>query len=414
VAADKAPEGSKSPAPGTADAPKTVSKTSVTVFLIPAKGYSEKLVARLNRRIGRALRQNKRLSFKDSDRLLLEFAGEVPMEVVQRARTLHREAITAMGAKDMKTAQTKLVEALPLYEAVLPFIKKRWLAEAQLALGATQASLRKRRKALATFRALLTWRPRMHFDPALFPRAAHRLFKLSKRRIRRAKRGSVELKTTPPGARAYVDGRYFGVTPTVAYGLPAGDHYATFKKSGFIKAGLKLTVDRTRQGSFSVTLRRSDKFLLIEQTIAQAKKGLGLMQASAAMVDLRSVLAIDQVIFATIGYAGPDMIAINAFLYDLRSRRLLSKAKMNVSNKKLARTAEIARLLYVNVPYDGTILAPPVKPPPPPPPKRSPLYARWWFWTAIAAGAAAVALPIVFWPRSNECPSGNRCVILSN
>ena len=104
---------------------------------------------------------------------------------------------------------------------------------------------------------------------------------------------------------------------------------------------------------------------------------------------------------------------LEAHLYDLRSKLRLNKAKVAFSRDDLSGVEDLARLLYVNVSYDGSLTAPP-EPPPPPPKRRRPFYATWWFWTAIAAGAAAVTLPIIFWPESHGCPDNRRCASYHN
>ncbi len=122
------------------------------------------------------------------------------------------------------------------------------------------------------------------------------------------------------------------------------------------------------------------------------------------MVDLRSVLYIDQALFATIGYAGPGKLYIQAYLYDLRSKLRLNQAALTVDQRSLAGIKKLARLLYLNVRTDGSLQAPP-EAPPPPPKTRTPLYATWWFWTAIGAGiATAIIVPYYAWPRSEQVP----------
>ncbi|PID37965.1 MAG: hypothetical protein CSB49_07965 [Proteobacteria bacterium] len=239
------------------------------------------------------------------------------------------------------------------------------------------------------------------------------LFERARRKAKRARRGSVELKTAPLGAKAYVDGRFAGVTPTTVFGLSAGEHYATFKKAGFIKGAKKIEVSGRRQGSFEVTLERSQKILLLQQTLRKAQRDLGQPRANASMLDLRSVLFVDQVLFASVKLVKPHKLAIHTFLYDLRSKLLLNKAKLLIARKEMSRLGELARLTYLNVRLDGTLAAPP-EPPPPPPKKRRAFYATWWFWTAVAAGAAAVALPIIFWPEADKCEPGYRCVRFEN
>ena len=54
--------------------------------------------------------------------------------------------------------------------------------------------------------------------------------------VEKARRGSLEIRSEPAAAQAYVDGKYVGVTPTFAEGLVVGEHWVTLKKEGFKKA----------------------------------------------------------------------------------------------------------------------------------------------------------------------------------
>lgn len=392
---------------------KAIKIIKATVFYIPAKGYSAKSVARVSRRFNKALLANPHLEVKDSDKLLAEFAGEVPSSELAAAKQAQQEGSKLLIEGQVRLALAKLREAAEKYEGLVAFAKKRDLAACHLAIAVAEARSGKKRLARASFLRLLTWRPMVRYPVALYGAREAKLFERAKRRMARAKRGSVELKSDPPGAKAYVDGRFAGITPTVAFGLTAGDHYATFKLSGYIKGAAKITVSSRKQLSFSTELKRSEKFLILQQTLRKARESLGSPKANAAMVDLRSVLFVDQVIFTTIGYAGPERMKIEAFLYDLRSKLRLNQSKITINKGELNRLEELARLLYLNVRYDGTIEAPPEAPPPPPKRRRA-FYATWWFWTAVAAGAAAVVVPIAVWPEAKTCPSGNHCLRMQN
>lgn len=381
-------------------------RARVILFLLPAPGYSPQLVARVSNALLKALSADPRLDVKDSDKLLVEFSGEIPTERINQAKSAYDEGVEKLRGGKPAEAIPSLEQAVTAYEEVLAFVKKDLLARAWLALGAAQASAGQQRKAYSTFVDLLTWRPLLAYDTALLDPAHLPLFEKARAAVKKQKRGSVELTTDPPGARAYVDGRFMGVTPTVVYGLRIGDHYASYKHAGFIKAAHKITVSGTEQKRYSLRLVRSEKFLLLSQSIEAAKRVLGQPIAPPEMLSLQSFLYIDQVIFATMGHAGPGRITIQAFLYDLRSKLRLNVVSHTFDIRSLQETATLARDLYFNVRTDGALEAPP-EAPPPKAPRRRRFYATWWFWSAIAAGVAAIAIPAALWPESKSC--GETC-----
>lgn len=388
---------------------------SVTAFYLRGKGTTEEDTARLSRKINKALRDNPNIRLHDSDKLLAKSAGDVPRSRIQKATAECEAGIRQLQAGEPNNAVKSLRSSAAELAELLPFIKKRLLARAQLALGVALAASGKAKQAKRAFVQLLTWRPTLAYDSATFDATYLPLFVQARRQVKKLSRGSIELATDPRGAKAYVDGRYVGVTPTAAWGLAVGKHYATFRKAGYIKGGLPVVVDPKQQASYTRKLRRSEKFLLIEQALTATRTALGHKKANSAMVDLGRVLFVDQIVFVEISRLGPVAIEARAYLYDLRSKLLLNEVRQTINPQRPAAASGLARLLYLNARYDGS-LPPPPTPPPPTAPEVRPLYARWWFWTAIgaglAAGAVAIAVPLAL--QEPGCPDGNRCALIQN
>ncbi len=388
-------------------------KARMTVFILPDKTVSQQDTARISHAFIRALRDNENLVVKDPDKLLVEFAGEVPSAAIADAKDELERGLKLLKARRAEEAASALQQAISGLEPTLAFIKKSTLARAAMALGVAQARQGKKSAAARTFRALLTWRPRLNYDTKRFPNRYLPIWISAQDAVKKRPKGSVELTSTPPGAKAYVDGRFVGVTPTTAFGLRAGKHYATYKMAGYVKAAQVVKVNSRAQARYKKELKRSDKFLLLKQTLNTLKKELGQAEASAAMVDLRSFLFIDQVVFARVLPAETGAVAVKAYLYDLRSRMRLNQASRTMAVAQLGNLKDLSRSIYTNVRYDGTLEAP-EEPEPPPPPKRTPFYATWWFWTAVGVVVAGAVTAGVLWPDSRSCAENFRCVTLSN
>ena len=311
-------------------------------------------------------------------------------------------------------AEEQLQQAVAALEPHLAFVKKNILAQASMALGVAQAQRGNKTQAVMTFLELLVWRPKLGYDTARFPSRFLPLWIKAHKAMKKRPKGSAELRTTPPGAKAYVDGRFVGVTPNTAFGLRAGTHFATYKMAGYVKAAQKITVSGQVQQRYNKELNRSDKFLLLKQTLNNVKADLGQEKATATMVDLRSFLFIDQVVFARVlPGEEDDQVTIKAYLYDLRSRTRLNQASSTMAMAAAGDLTELSRSLYLHARYDGT-LATPEEPAPPPPAKRTPIYATWWFWTAIGVGVAGVVTAGLLWPDTRSCADDFRCVTVGN
>ncbi len=389
-------------------------KARMTVFILPEGSVTQKATARISHAFVRALRDNKNLQVKDPDKLLVEFAGEVPSAAIADAKDILERGQKLLKAGKAAEAEEQLQQAVSSLEPNLAFIKKKLLADAIMALAVAQANQRKKPAAVMTFLGLLVWRPKLTYNTDLYPSKHLPLFIKAQKAMKKRAKGSAELTTTPPGAKAYIDGRFVGVTPTTAFGLRSGTHYATYKMAGYVKAAQKLKISGRVQRRYEKELNRSDKYLLLKQTLTNLKKDLGKEKATPPMADLRSFLFIDQVVFAKV-LPGDDEeeVTVKAYLYDLRSKMRLNQASRTLTAAQMNDLSQLSREIYLNARYDGTLAAP-EEPEPPPPPKRTPFYATWWFWTAIGVGVAGVVTAALVWPESRTCAEDYRCVTLGN
>ena len=132
-------------------------------------------------------------------------------------------------------------------------------------------------------------------------------------------------------AQAYVDGRFVGVTPNFAEGLPVGEHWVTLKKEGYKKAVMAATASAKMQQTVSFVLERSSKYLLVEQALHSVEKSLGAAQLDGSIDNLKEVLFVDHGIFVRVTPAAPGFIHVDAFLYDLRTRKQLARVTRDVN-----------------------------------------------------------------------------------
>jgi hypothetical protein len=384
------------PAPAAADAPAgpaTTPAVAVTTFLLPHTGVPDGQAEQLMLSLERGLKKNGRLAVKDSSKLLADYAGEVPSELISTARKLLTEGTQAMLELDTPNAVKKLAQAVESLEQVLPFIQKNELAEAMMSLAVAHLAAGDRKPGKATLLRLLTWRESLAYDTEKYPPKYLEAFEEAKREIKKRPRGSIEVRSDPDGAQAYINGKFVGVTPATAEGLVVGDHYVTLKKEGYKKLLLRAHVSAKKQESVLGELRRSEKYKLVQDSLERAKGGVEKDVADPGMVDLKAFLYIDHVVFVRLSSAA-GRIHVDAFLFDLRSKRRLSVVRRDLQPQVLdAAGPGIAENLYLNVPYDGALVAPPDEKPPEHR-KRRPFYLTWWFWTAIGVTTLSVVIPV--------------------
>jgi hypothetical protein len=397
----------------TARAEDEATKVRVTTFLLSHEGVEDALLVAGMRALDDALRRNPRLEMKDLDTRLADFAQEIPSEQVDEGRRALADGEKALSLRELTTALRQLRQAVDVLSRVLPFIKKQELAEAMLALGVTYCESGDKKACRAQFTRLLVWRSDHKYDPTKFPDKHLGLFEEVKKEVLAMRRGSLEIRSEPPAAQAYVDGRYVGVTPAFAEGLIVGDHFITLKREGYRKAVQPVSVSGKVQGLVELKLERSGKFLLVEQALRSVEKELGHDRLEGDIDNLKEVLYLDHAVFVRAKRIGAGRLRLECMLYDLRSHRRLSTETREIAEGETEKVlAQQASALYVNVRYEADLVAPKDEPIPITQQKRKAIYRRWWFWTvigAVAVGVAATTGVVVDKYRPRSCGEGNYC-----
>jgi hypothetical protein len=383
----------------------------VTTFLLRHDGVEDQQLVPVMRALDDGLKRNPRLEMKDLDTRLADFAQEVPQEQIDEGRLLLQEGQKALTALELPVAIKKLGQAVDILSKVLPYVKKQELADAMMTLGVAQLEQGDKRAAKQTFARLLVWRADYKVDLTRFSPEILASVEEVRKEVERSRRGSLEIRSDPTTAQAYVDGRYVGVTPTFADGLFVGEHWVTLKKEGFKKAVMPALVSARQQGVVSIALERSTKYLLVEQALGAVEKTLGEPTLDPSADNLKEVLFVDHAVFVRTSADGPGQLKVDSFLYDLRTRRRLTRVTKTVPAARAQRELEtLASALYLNVSYEAELVER-KDAPPPKPLERQAFWKTWWFWTVAGVAVSGVVVGAVlgahFSPK--ECGGGNYC-----
>lgn len=402
--------------PPAGDAPPEDPKVKATAFALRQPEIEEATMVEVMRAVEAGLKKNPRLEMKDLDTRLSEYAQETPTDQIESARGALKDGQTALNDLRIPDAVQKLEQAVAGLAGVLPYIKKQELADAQATLAVARFQSGDKKGGREMFVELLTWRPDYTFDPSRIPADLGGEFDEAQKQVEKARKAQIAIVSDPPGAQAYVDGKYIGVTPCTADGQPVGKHYITLKREGYKKAVSPVVVAKKGNSAASVSLDRNEKYLLVEQTRAKVVRTLGQDQIDSEAENLKMVLFIDHAVFVKASAEGSAVgtVGIDAWLYDLRSRRKLSQVHQVVKRDAPfdQQLASLAQNLYTNVSYDGELAAPVDAPPPPS--NIKPFYKTWWFWTAIGAGVVVAGGAVgayygVTAAADQSCPGEANC-----
>jgi len=333
--------------------------------------------------------------------------------VVSEARGLLESGEALLRKKRPKLALLRLQAAVRQLENALAWVKKRDLARAQFLLGAAHAIVGHDKKAEARFVALQVWRPTFTVDTSIDPGAVLPRWEAARKKVASMPGGSLEIKSSPDRALAYVDGRFVGFTPTVAEGLTQGAHYVTFLKIGYSRSIVRGAVSGKKQERVVADLVRSKGADDVAELVASAARSLGESRAPPQIAGLVDVFDIRHALFVRAPEPGADDATHEAFLYDTKTRKLVARASAKTSDERSIEEVfpELARAIYAQVSFEPAKKVVAVKKPVV---ESTPLTSRWWFWTTVgvlAAGGAAAA-GYYLWPESTpgpSCPPGSVC-----
>ncbi len=389
--------------------PKKKPRVKVVVLVQRPDGIKVKVVSRIETRLHKALRKNKRLRLIRASRKLAEFAGKIPTDTIDEAKSKMRKGFGDLDSKSYRDAITAFSQARAAQLRALAYIKKRQLAAVQFGLALAYYHNRLFAATRRTLVALFTWRPRLKVNPKTVPRRFYRLVKRAKKHVKHKKTGVFVLRTRPSGAKAYLNGRFVGRTPLELVGVPEGTHYLAVRKHGYFKLASTVKVPRSpAKANYEFALRQNEKFVLLDQALKRSWPDFGAKRASAAMKEIKTLLVVDQAVLVKPSAPTPEGVKIEACLYDLRTGYLLKRLTGTLPTKRF-KARRFAELLYTGVDYEGSIPDPgeeKVKVGPPP----KPFWKRWWFWTAIGAAVVAtvtgIAVPLATRDSGPEVPDG--------
>ncbi|HEX2568885.1 MAG TPA: PEGA domain-containing protein [Polyangia bacterium] len=398
------------PAAGAAPQQPPVKATAVG---LPHPDISEEVFANVMRALGGQLKENPRLEFKDLDTRLADFAQDVPGDQVEAARQALADGQKALLELDLDNAAKKFEEATKRLADVLPFIKKQELADAMVGRALALAEAGNMAEARKQFVRLLIWRSDYVYDATKLPPQHLHIFEEAQKEVGKLRAGSLRIQSKPEGAQAFVDGKYYGLTPCVAGNLTAGEHFVTFKKEGYLKAAIPAVVPARKEKRVDVSLKQNEKYLLIEQTVQVIDKSIGEPTVPAEMDTFRQVLFVDVIVFVRARPKEGDQgeIDVTGYLYDLRTKKWVSQMNKVITPADIDMQAgQLAQGLSAAINLTGE-LARPAEPALPEQRVRKPLYKTWWLWTAVGAVVAAgigtgLGVGLTAPP---SCPSGNYC-----
>lgn len=395
-------------------------KPEVEVAVVVNAGAGEKLAAARRATVAismeRGLRRDRRLLVVDQDDRLAARSGAIPTDQVSEARAALATGEAMLRRKQAKAAVLKLQGASTQLARVLAWTQKQDLANAQLYLGTAQAIAGDTRGAVATFTALLAWRPEALPDPEIEADIVMPVWEKARTAVGKLGTGSIELSTEPSGALAYVDGQLAGFTPTTVDNLTEGVHYVTLRRPGSMRRVEPVKVSAAAPAQLAVELVPSARAAELEEAAAMLEGRLGdpiaKAEAQAGLAQIGELLGVEHVVVVVVQ---PGDGKYRTYVYATDGGARLGQADVTVGDRDPEDAfAAAGKSLYAQVAQAKARAR--RRPKASSGPERSgpSIFSRWWFWAGAGTiVAGAIAIPLVMsltdGPAPVTCPSGQSC-----
>jgi hypothetical protein len=224
-------------------------------------------------------------------------------------------------------------------------------------------------------------------DDVRFSPAVTTTFAAVREEIRRQPRSLLVVEAAPAQAKVTVDGRPWSAAPLR---LPPGQHWVVAEALGYLPAVRVLHLERGETTRVTLSLSPGEQSLVRRQLHARAARGELDPLAPDVALALCLLQSADESLLVREVREGARLRLFFTRLSCASGRALGGHEEVTAPDR-----AEDAAHRAVETLWALTPLATP---------KTEPLYKRWWFWTAVGLGAAAVGGTVagVLWARRGD------------
>ena len=179
------------------------------------------------------------------------------------------------------------------------------------------------------FLALLVQDPRFLIPKGSYKPAIISLFEETKGKLAELPRGSLSIKSNPPGAAVYLDGQLAGYSPTTLAGIPAGKHLLALKLPGFENWGQAMQIEGGGIQSQEIKLVAGPAGSGYLDLVQRAGEAVSEPTGAAEVLKLGGLLGLDWIWLCQLGH-GSSSLNLDAYLFDIQLARTVHQARVGL------------------------------------------------------------------------------------
>ena len=344
--------------------------------------------------VSRAVKRLEQVRYRDANETLHIGGEDIHVNNVKGGDTALRSAKKKLDEKRWDDAAEDLETSVSSYLSSFAVkLDQEQISEAMVLLGVAYQLSGDKKGAVKAYVRATEFRPRDEHDLSAFPGAVADQYGKARAGVLARAQISYEVRTTPPHAEVWVNGRYAGLSPTFIAGYP-GPQYIRVDKHGYARFG---KVEQMDKGGDVVEVelepaRRKPAWDSIKERLADVF--LGAVEPND-LTELQGLTASSTAVIM-LATGTREKMKVQLALANLNGRQVVNRVDLDLPwmrRDKDALDALVAKLF---------------KAPEVPPDSRGPkvvsdsVFRKWWFWAVI--GGAAVGSVTAWWLLSDEDP----------
>ncbi len=194
------------------------------------------------------------------------------------------------------------------------------------------------------YRDLLIIRPRYTIDPNRFPASLQEIVSSVRKEIQNQQQSTLEVTTSPPGARVMLSGLDRGVTPVRIDQLAPGRHLLRLEQYGAVPHGKMVEVPAAEERTYSVTMEATPDFQGLQDLLRDVTDEIRSRTLGRAMLTVGMGLELDLAIFGLVRRMEQSHL-LKVMLVDIGKREIVSARRFEPSPSEMTLEAEVAGLV---------------------------------------------------------------------
>ena len=351
--------------------------------------------------VARSLKRSKQVRFRDIDESLNVGGEEMMISSAKSGEGLTRSGLHKLKSGKYDDAAEDFDNASASFITAYAHLADTGLLARAIALqGVAQLLGGSSKAAAASFARAAQADPRYEQDFSEFPARVQQGFDAARRDVLARSKIDFEVKTNPPNAKVYVNGKYMGLSPTYASSL-AGEQFISLSKNGYARKAKVLTIVSSGEivAEELDAARRGAAFDKIRERMAE------IFDGAVEPNDLTEAegLCATPYAIALRATGTRDHIKIEMALANLSGRQVVNRISKDTTwlrrDKELIDRMVDDLLRTPEVPIDNS-----------PRVQTRSVFKTWWFWTLVAGvvggSVAAIALAGGTTPTPDKYASG--------